>query len=158
MGSPAEETWTFRVTGLGHKLTLLLSPSQTTADLQDHIAEATGVPALYQRILTPRGCPNQDEWPESGSSLRDAGLSDRTKLTVLHGPLYARDKDGLEALTKIAAEMEELESKNLEKTVLSEMVTRICIRLDAIETNGSEPLRSKRKELLQKAEKLDSSR
>ena len=46
-------------------------------------------------------------------------------------------------------------SEPLSKEVISELVTRICCKLDEVDTRGSDNLRSKRKELLKKAEAID---
>ena len=72
--------------------------------------------------------------------------------------LSARDKLVCQALDKIAAEIEHLGTQRdlLPEIVLSELITKICIQLDSIETNGSQLLRSKRKELLRMAQQMDS--
>ena len=72
--------------------------------------------------------------------------------------LSARDKLVFQALDKIAAEIEHLGTQRdiLPEIVLSELITKICIRLDSIETNGSQLLRSKRKELLRTAQQMDA--
>ena len=164
---------TLRITGLGHSLTLELESNTTTVGaLKDHIYHDTGLAPCYQRMLAPRGCKLENDT----STLDEAGLKDQTKLMLLHSALYAQEKDGAEALASIAREIKELSqqlqqqqnsttdttrdtttTEKMESKVVSELVTRICCKLDAVDTMGSETLRAQRKELLQQAERIEQS-
>ena len=169
---------TIRVTGLGHKVTLkdLPSVSTTVADLRTKVFEATGLPPRFQKFIGPQkliicnsgdgnSTINSNNEIENQKSMADLGIKDRTRLMLLHSPLYQTEKDTYEQLKAIQDEIKTLEASIQEKKpevlqkqgYVSEMVTRICCRLDAIETAGSKDLRAHRKELIQTAEGLESS-
>lgn len=144
---------TLRVTGLGHTLTIEVEPSTTTiGELKHCIENDTHLPLEYQRLLA-RGSKLDDD----ATTLQDAGIKDRTKIMLLHSELYAKEKEGFEALLKISMEIDELATKQAAGSLeeIRELVTRICCRLDDIDVKGSENLRAKRKALLTRAELLD---
>jgi hypothetical protein len=145
---------TLRITGLGHTLTLKFSSSTTIGCLKQEIASHTKLPAVYQRLLA-RGSKLESDTV----TLEDAGLMDRTRIMLLHNALYAQEKEGFEALSALAKEIEDLAQTkdSISSTAMSEMVTRICCKLDEVDTKGSENLRSQRKELIRKAESMEAS-
>ena len=150
---------TLRVSGLGYSITFeQLPPDSTTVnDLKQKIFQQTNLPVEYQRLLA-RGHKLDDV--DGNMSLGQAGIKDRTKIMLMHNELYAKEKDIYDQLSKVEKEIDDLEAANqkddgLAHPVVSEMVTRICCKLDAIQTDGSTNLRSRRKMLLRRAEALD---
>jgi hypothetical protein len=145
---------TLRVAGLGHSITLKTEASTTIGALKQEIERQTNVPAIYQRLLA-RG----KKLEADNLSLKEAGLEDRTKIMLLHNPSYVQEKEGYEILSQLAEEIDDLESKkdSTPNDVISEFVTRICCKLDAVEIKGSENLRGLRKALLRKAQGIDSA-
>ncbi len=157
-----EEKLTIKVTGLGHKLTLkdLSSVSTTVEDLFQTIEEQTGLPSRYQKLIGPQKLNIVYSDDLIQKSLADLGIKHRTKLMLLHSPNYQAEKDTYEQLRSV-----ETEINNLEKSIrqqaqkegyVAEMVTRICCKLDAIDTSGSQGLRAHRKKLIQTAEGLEA--
>jgi hypothetical protein len=125
------------------------------------IEEETGLPVQYQRLLT-RGIKLDDDSARQGNSktLHEVGIVHRTKFILLHSPIYAKEKDTYDKLKEIEKEIVELEESKTEKllldpAVVSEMVTRICCKLDQIDVKGSTTLRSQRKQMLHRAERLE---
>jgi hypothetical protein len=152
----SSNTVALRVTGLGHTLTL--EPhlgSSTVADLKREIEARTGILAAHQRLLA-RGHKLEDG---DAVTLEQAGLKGRTKIMLLHNELYGKEKEGYEELAAIAKEIDDLASKKKDKKVsqkvVSELVTRICCKLDQVDTKDSDTLRAYRKDLLRKAESVD---
>ena len=84
------------------------------------------------------------------------GLEDRTKLLLLHSPLYATDKEGVETLKGIHAEIDKVDagrrSREMDNKTVHELITQLCCKCDEVETNGSEALRMMRKETIRRAE------
>lgn len=152
--SDAPPSFTLRITGLGHNLTIEAKPSCTVGELKQRIQDSVGLPVEYQRLLA-RG----SKLEENEVTIEAAGIKDRTKIMLMHSALYAQEKEGWEALSKLAKEIDELcETKQTSSPdLVSETVTRICCRLDEVDTKGSDNLRAKRKELLAKAEALDET-
>lgn len=146
---------TLRVAGLGHLLTLQLSSQTTIGGLKQEIEQNTGIPAFYQRLLARGSKLDCNE-----ITLEEAKIKDRTRIMLLHNELYGQEKEGFEALEAVSREIEDLARKkeSTSPTVLTELVTRLCCRLDGIDTAGSSNLRRKRKDLIRKAENLDSSK
>lgn len=146
---------TLRVTGLGHTLTLEHPSTSSIESLQQEIERQTQIPVVYQRLLA-RG-HKLDASPQT-RSLNDAGIQDRTKIMLLHNALYAQEKQGFEALEALAKEIGDLEDKKKQEismAEISEFATRICCKLDLVDTQGSDNLRARRKELIRRAEILD---
>jgi BAG domain/Ubiquitin family len=145
---------TLRIAGLGHSLTMRENASSTVSGLQSRIQEVTGIPSCYQRLVA-RGLKLED----GQATLEELGLKDRTKILLLHSPEYAQEKDGYEMLVALSHEIDALEkqSQSMEHIMISEMVTRICCKLDAIDTAGSMNLRNLRKDLIRRAEELEQT-
>ena len=150
----SSDTRTLRVSGLGHTVTLNLPPSTTIADLKSEIEAKMDVPAAYQRLLARGSKLDADD-----VTLEASGIQDRTKIMVMHNALYAQEKEGFEALSALSKEIEDLAATKESKSpaVVSELVTRICCKLDGVDTMGSENLRALRKTLLKKAEDMETS-
>lgn len=167
-----EQTVTIRVTGLGHKVTLkdLPASSTTVTDLRKKVYEAIGLPPRFQKLIGPQKL-NINYLPENDAkydadlgtrTLSDLGIQDRTKIMLLHSPIYQSEKDAYETLKKVEGEIVAFENiirTNAKETerrgFVSEMVTRICCRLDAVDLAGSKELRAERKELIRRAEGLE---
>jgi large subunit ribosomal protein L40e len=145
---------TLRVTGLGHTLTLEVESSLTVGELKQRIEDDTELPVDYQRLLA-RGSKLED----NESTLASEGIKDRTKIMLMHSALYAQEKEGFEALSKLSKEIDDLAAKKDSSSPIfvREEVTRICCRLDEVDTKGSSNLRATRKKLLAKAEALDET-
>ena len=145
-----------RIAGLGHSLPLEVDADTTTVrDLKAMIENQTGLPPPYQRLLA-RGTQLDNSESEE-LSLKEAGVKDRTKIMLLHSALYAQEKEGFEALTGLAHEINDLEAKapTLDPKHVAELVTQLCCRLDEVDTGGSTNLRTKRKALLHQAEQIE---
>jgi hypothetical protein len=175
-------TITLRITGLGHNMTLtdLSSTTMTMAELMTKIYNSTGIIPRYQRLIGPRGLKidsNNDNSNGNGNggdekTLFEIGIKDRTKLILMHSPLYSNEKDSYEKLIRIEKEINDLEkiiliresinnnnnNDHQKPFVVSEMVTRICCKLDLVDTVGSIFIRLKRKELIKKVEGLETIR
>ena len=149
-------TVTLKVSGLGHNITLDAPSHATIASIKNEIEQQTGLPPAYQRLLSRGKNLNQDE---ETTTLADIGIEHRTKLMLLHSPLYGQDKEGLEKIQALEKELDELAEKSEQEEVtdvaVHELVTQICCKLDGIDVHGSEHLRSVRKKVLQKADELD---
>lgn len=147
---------TLRVTGLGHTLTLEVESSMTVGELKQRIGDATEMPVEYLRLLA-RG----SKLDGNDATLASEGVKDRTKIMLMHSALYAQEKEGFETLSKLSKEIDELATKSSDSSsspiIVHELVTRICCRLDEVDTKGSDNLRAIRKKLLAKAEALDES-
>ena len=151
--SELPSTRLLKVSGLGHSITLEMEGTATVAFLQEQIARQTKVPAIYQRLLA-RG----KQLENSELNLEEAGIEHRTKIMLMRNALYAQEKEGFEVLSHLSQEIDELEAKkdSTPANELSELITRICCKLDAVDVKGSENLRALRKELLLKAHNLDA--
>ena len=180
----ADITITLRITGLGHNMTLkdLSSTTMTMAELMTKIYNSTGIIPRYQRLIGSRGLKidsNNDNSNDNDNgnggdekTLFEIGIKDRTKLILMHSPLYSNEKDSYEKLIGIEKEINDLKNSILiresinndnnndhkKPIVVSEMVTRICCKLDLVDTVGSIFIRLKRKELIKKVEGLETIR
>ena len=157
-----EEKLTIKVTGLGHKLTLkdLPSVSTTVEGLFQAIEEQTGLPSRYQKLIGPQKLNITYNDDLITKSLADLGIKHRTKLMLLHSPNYQAEKDTYEQLQAVEQEIaslrESIQQQAQKEGYVAEMVTRICCKLDAIDTSGSPGLRAHRKKLIQTAEGLEA--
>lgn len=145
-------TRTLKVSGLGHSITLDMEGTSTIAALQAEIAKETKIPAIYQQLLA-RG----KKFDISTLTLEEAGIEHRTKVMLMRNALYAQEKEAFEILSQLSHEIDELYSKkdSTPASLLSELITRICCKLDEVDVKGSENLRAQRKELIRKAETMD---
>ena len=167
-----DEKVTLRITGLGHKVTLKDLPASTTtvSDLRTKVYDATGLPPRFQKLIGPQKLninyyDENDEQYDSTlktKTLSELGIKDRTKLMLLHSPIYQSERDTYEKLTEVEKDIHELETRIRDRAsettkpgFVSEMATRFCCRLDAIDVAGSKELRAQRKELIQRAEGLE---
>lgn len=150
-----QQQLTLRVTGLGHKLTFEIPSSATLAHLKAEIERQISLPAPYQQLIA-RG-KKLDGTNDDEASLESLGIQDRTSIMLLHNKVYATDQAGVTAITELLNEIDELSAKaeDTAPNVVHEMVTQICCKLDGIDINGSEHLRSMRKKAIAKAESID---
>lgn len=148
------ENLTLRVTGLGHSMTLNMKKTGTVGALKEQVERETELPAGYQRLVA-RGKKLDDD----SVTLESLGIEDRTRLMLLHNQFYAADQAGVTAINALTKEIDELAAKanSTSPAVTHELVTQIFCKLDAIDTNGSDKLRTMRKQAIAKAEALDIS-
>jgi len=168
-----ESAITIRVAGLGHKVTLKDIPAMTTTvdDLRAKVCEATGLVPRFQKLIGPQKLninyfeEDDDRYDASlgTKTLAELGIKDRTKLMLLHSPLYSSERDTYDKLRQVEDDINELErnirsnAKDIQKSgLVSEMITRFCCRLDVIDVAGSKALRAQRKALIQRAERLET--
>ena len=106
---------TLRITGLGHNMTLkdLPSTTMTMAELMTKIYNSAGLIPRYQRLIGPRGLKidsNNDNDNGGGGgdekTLFEIGIKDRTKLILMHSPLYTNEKDSYEKLIEIEKDVQ----------------------------------------------------
>uniref|UniRef100_A0A7S4V6Q1 Ubiquitin-like domain-containing protein n=1 Tax=Ditylum brightwellii TaxID=49249 RepID=A0A7S4V6Q1_9STRA len=151
----AMDSLTLKVVGLNHTITISVRPTATVADLKAKIESQTLLPTQYQRLIS-RGKKLEDDTVVLGEG--GAGIQTRTKIMLLHNEFYATDKKGIDAIAVLTDEIKVLEEKiaaeSLEQKVVDELITRVCCKLDCVDTNGSERLRAMRKEAIRKAESL----
>jgi hypothetical protein len=149
---------TLRVAGLGHILTLDMEKSSTVGALKEQVERETDLPAGYQRLVA-----SGKKLEDDSVTLASLGIEHRTKLMLLHNKLYAADAAGVTAINALNKEMNELvlakeaDSDSTSPALVHELATRIICKLDAIDTNGSDKLRTMRKKAIAKAEALDVS-
>ncbi|CAJ1933886.1 unnamed protein product [Cylindrotheca closterium] len=150
----SSNTRTLKVTGLGHSISFDMEDTSTVADLQTEISKKTKIPAIYQRLLA-RG----KKFDISNLTLAEAGIEHRTKIILMHSAMYAQEKEGFEVLSKLSEEIDDLHAKkdSTPTNEMSEFITRICCKLDEVDVKGSENLRAQRKELIRKAESMDTN-
>ena len=118
---------------------------------QSAAVSPTGVGATRQSAsfpLDPPICststPSATGSPESGMDMQGKTKNDE-------------EQKQNEALSDLEQEIHELKQQrsSLESKVLTELITRICCRLDGIDVGGSMTLRNRRKSLIQQAETLE---
>jgi hypothetical protein len=155
-----------RIAGLGHHVELEFSPTATLADLKHEVQKRTGVPASYQRFVAKQKKMEDDSLilgpsiidESSNEEKTGIGLETRTKILLLHSPLYAQDKGGIDALTNLNMEIDKVDegrrNRDMEDKVVQELIIQICCKIDVVETNGSDALRKMRKQTIQRAEKV----
>mmetsp|Transcript_69 Transcript_69/g.194 ORF Transcript_69/g.194 Transcript_69/m.194 type:complete len:164 (-) Transcript_69:336-827(-) len=145
---------TLRVSGIGHTLTLEVASCSTVGSLKHQIETRTALPSVYQCLLARGSKLDVDE-----NSLDEVGLKHRTRIILLHNELYAKEKHGYSELSALAKEIDDLNRMKNSKppAVLSDLVTRICCKLDGVSVDGSKNLRALRKDLIRKAENIERS-
>lgn len=157
-----------RVAGLGHAFELDADPSVTLGQLKEEIEHMIGLPAPYQRLVAKRKKMDDDTMVlgptimggEDGNTIisMGIGLEDRTKILLLHSPLYANDKEGIDKLTNLTKEIQKIDagrrSRDMNNKTVQELIIQICCKIDAVETNGSESLRKFRKLTIKRAEEV----
>jgi len=173
-----------KIVGLGHTIQLSLSPLTTIGDVKAKIESFTGCPALYQHLLWPRGTGKKaiddkdNNVDEDATTLEQYGVSNRTRVMILHNKTYSIEGKAYDSLVSIGKKIDKLvveaeasdvattdTSTNLKKDqtrsssmiTVSEMITRLCCELDAIDMLGSAYLRSLRRSLLSRVESIDGS-
>ena len=174
-----------KIVGLGHTIQLSLSPLNTIGDVKAKIESFTGCPAPYQHLLWPRGTgknaidDKDNNVDEDATTLEQYGVSNRTRVMILHNKAYSIEGKAYDSLVSIGKKIDKLvveeaeasavattdTSTNLKKDqtqsssmiTVSEKVTRLCCELDAIDMLGSAYLRSLRRSLLTRVESIDGS-
>ena len=144
-----------RVAGIGFDVQFTVpGPTTTIDDVHARVADETDIPAPYLLLLF-RG----KKLTDGDATLADLKIKDRTRLMLLHGPEYGKDKAGIEALQAVKKELHDLENDEaIAPKVIEEMVTRACIKLDNIDVSGSDTLRGLRREALRRAHDLGDKR
>jgi hypothetical protein len=144
---------TLRVAGLGHSLTFQVSATATVGDVKAEIEKSSSLPAPYQRLVA-RGKKLDDDQ----TTLKSAGIQDRTRLMLLHNELYAADREGFTAISALVKEIDDLAAANAASNPaqVREMVTQICIKLDSVDTHGSKSLRDFKRQAIAKAEAIEN--
>jgi hypothetical protein len=139
------------LSGSGHKVSVTVEGDDTVAALKQAAAEATGLPAEYQRLVH-RGKRLDDD----NASVTSTGVADGSKLMLVHSPAYARDVDAIRAIEEVAREISEVQAAAIARAALEERCTLLCCRLDGIDVSASESLRQLRRKQLQRCEALSS--
>jgi len=84
------------------------------------------------------------------------GLEDGTKIMLLHSPLYEKDRVGVEKLIDLVGEIDRIDAarraRDMDDKTVQELIIQVCCRLDCVETNGSDALRTMRKSTIRRAE------
>ena len=175
--APAAATIRLRVSGLGGRHLIEASPSSTLLDLKTEIERRTALPPPYQRLVAKRrrmdddamvlgptlfGCDGDGMNSGGGGGGSEAilsmgiGLEDGTKVMLLHSPLYEKDRAGIEKLMDLVGEIDRIDaarrSRDMDDKTLQELIIQVCCKLDCVETNGSEALRTMRKSTIRRAE------
>jgi len=135
----------------------------TLGDLKEEIERKTGIPSPYQKLVARRK-KLDDDTMVLGQTVMDQktivsmgiGFEDRTKILLLHSPLYEQDTDGIGKLTTLVKEIDRVDtgrrSRNMDNKIVQELIIQVCCKIDAVETNGSDALRKMRKMTVKKAE------
>mmetsp|Transcript_18884 Transcript_18884/g.21058 ORF Transcript_18884/g.21058 Transcript_18884/m.21058 type:complete len:163 (+) Transcript_18884:42-530(+) len=148
------EIITLRVTGLHRNLILKLPPTATINDIKIQVESKIYLPAAYQRLVV-RGKKLED----GDVTWQSLGIPNRTRLMLIHNEHYAKDKKGITTICELTKEIDDLADNTTDKSpkVLQELITRICCKLDSVDTHGSENLRAMRKRAIQKAESIGTT-
>ncbi|KAL7533459.1 hypothetical protein ACHAXR_010385 [Thalassiosira sp. AJA248-18] len=154
-----------RIAGLGHAIELEASPTATLGELKEEIAGKIDLPPPYQRLVAKRK-KLDDDTMVLGPTIMDGntilgmgiGLEDRTKILLLHSPLYANDKEGIDKLSELNKEINKIDmarrTRDMKNKMVQELIIQICCKIDGVDTNGSESLRTYRKLTVKKAEEV----
>ena len=167
-----------RVSGLGCRHLIDASPSSTLLDLKTEIERRTALPPPYQLFVAKRrrmdddamvlgptlfGCDGDGKNSGGGGGggseailSMGIGLEDGTKIMLLHSPLYEKDREGIEKLTDLVGEIDRIDaarrSRDMDDKTVQELIIQVCCKLDCVETNGSEALRTMRTSTIRRAE------
>lgn len=148
-------TLSLKIAGLGTSFIIEILPSSTVGELKDIIESHTSLPGPYQRLIAK----GKDLKGDDTITLSHARIENRSKIMLFHNRTYAADKDAIQAIAKLDKEIDDLNSKRkssdvMESKTINEIVTRICCKLDEIDSRGSVTIRSLRKRAIQKAESV----
>ena len=152
-----------RVSGLGGHHEIVMSPSSTVLELKSEIERLTSLPPQYQRLVAKRKRMDDDAMVLGGGHASSPpgvvvgmGLEDGAKVMLLHSPLYEEDRDGIGKLMEHIREIDRIDdamrSGNMDDRTVQELIIQVCCKLDCVETNGSEALRTMRKSTIRRAE------
>lgn len=139
----------------GRKVAVQVPPDTTTVNDLKMILQQDeddySFPATSYLRLVCRGKKLDDE----SASLTSLGIvQDRTALMALHNAQYAADHAGITAIENILREAQNLTTMD-DKSVVHERVTQLCCQLDAIDPQGSVPLRQFRKAALARVQAME---
>ena len=147
---------TLRISGLGHNLRITLPSTSSISSLQSQIETQTSIPASYQRLLG-RG----KDLTDPSQTLATSKIENRTKLILMHNQAYAKDRKGVDTITAINKEINDIASRmkegdnSISTDTVHELVTQLCCRLDEVDVQGSDCLRKIRRDAIERAESLD---
>ena len=164
-----EDTITLRIRGMGHSLEMHFPSQATTHDLQTNIEHLTGLATAYQRIIIKGKTITATEAGDDASTttLSQLGLSagSISKGMLMCTPAYKADQKALEQIKTLNNELDmvlqrkqhpdKMEKDILSNGAVSELITSICCKLDAVDVSGSSTLRDMRKKVLHRAEEID---
>lgn len=176
-----EEEATLNIRGLGHSLSIHISPLANLANLFQEIQSMTGLPPAYQRVII-RGKTLSLETTSQTQTLHSIIPSIQPQTTskaiLMHTKSFQLDKKAYEQITSLNHDLDHIQSKLnvgsspskgdstsmasisvsekiLNKSVLDHLVTDIMCKLDMIDVGTSETLRNMRRKVLQRAEAMD---
>lgn len=152
-----------RIAGLGHRFEIDATAAATLENLKEEIERKTSIPAPYQRLVARRK-KLDDDTMVLGPTVMDQntivsmgiGFENKTKICLLHSPLYGQDKEGIEKLTSLGKDIDRIDmgrrSREMNNELVQELIIQVCCKIDAVETNGSDALRKMRKLTVKRAE------
>ena len=145
-----DNTIRLRVAGLGHYCEIDISPTATLSQLKTQIEEQTDLPTPYQRLIAKRKKMDDDSMILGESSIttsnnsrssndsssnsvekKGIGLTDQTKILLLHSSLYQRDKDGLAQLTNHLSTINKIDEdrkcNRIDNKTTQELISKLFI-------------------------------
>jgi len=153
-----------RVSGLGLKpIDMDATATATLGDLKKEIEQRTRLLSPYQKLVAKRKKMDDDTMVLGPTVMEQntivnmrIGLEDRTKIILLHSPLYAQDKEGVETLLTLGKDIDRIDTgrrnRDMNNKLVQELIIQVCCKIDAVETNGSDALRKMRKMTVKRAE------
>ena len=175
-----EEEATLNIRGLGHSLSIHISPLANVANLFQQIQSQTGLPPAYQRVII-RGKTLSLETTSETSTLQSIiptiQPQTNSKAILMHTKTFKLDQKAYEQITSLNHDLDNIESrlnvgsspskgdatsmasiseKIIDKSVLDHLVTDIMCKLDKIDVGTSDTLRNMRRKVLQRAEAMDT--
>lgn len=179
MSTTQEEEATLNIRGLGHSLSIHISPLANVTNLFQQIQSLTGLPPAYQRVII-RGKTLSLETSPNTSTLQSIIPSIQPQTTskaiLMHTKTFKLDQKAYEQITSLNHDLDNIESRLnvgtspskgdstsmvsiseriLDKSVLDHLVTDIMCKLDLIDVGTSDTLRNMRRKVLQRAEAMD---
>jgi len=144
-------TMRLRVAGLGHYCEIDISPTATLSQLKSAIEEQTDLPTPYQRLIAKRKKMDDDSMILGESTITSSnnsrssndssnsvektgiGLTDQTKILLLHSSLYQRDKDGLAQLTTHLSTINKIDEdrkcNKIDNKTTQELISKLFINM-----------------------------
>jgi len=142
-----------------------MESTATLLQLKQQIETKIELPPEYQRLVAKQKSMNDDSmvlgatiYDDSGEQFVGIGLSDRTKILIMHSAQYRADKEGVDQLNDLMTQIDEVNAKRITRefdtVAVHEFITQLCCKIDGVETNGSDALRRLRKAAIRKAEEV----